>query len=113
MLYTIIAFFALAAIMGLALLSYVLRSKETSKPVMIMHGLFAATGLVLLLIYTFGDSPGLIESVILFVIAALGGFVMVGRDLTGKPIPKWLAIVHGLIAVIGFITLLIFAVNNG
>ncbi|MBZ0097647.1 MAG: hypothetical protein K8F30_01105, partial [Taibaiella sp.] len=72
MLYTIIAFFALAAIMGLTLLSYVFRSRETSKPVMILHGLFAATGLVLLILYTFGNNPGPTESVILFVIAALG-----------------------------------------
>lgn len=109
MLYTIIAFFALAAIMGLTLLSYVLRSKETSKPVMILHGLFAAIALVLLIIYTTGNNPGPVESVILFVIAALGGFIMAARDLSGKTVPKWLAVVHGLVAVIGFITLLVFA----
>lgn len=111
MLYTIIAVFALAAILGMTLLSYVLKSKETPKALMIFHGLFAATGLILLLYYVFGNSPGPVESAVLFVIAALGGFVMVAKDLTGKPIPKWLAVTHGLIAVAGFIMLLVFTMQ--
>ncbi|WP_276134038.1 hypothetical protein [Polluticoccus soli] len=113
MLYTIIAVFALAAILGMTLLSYVLRSKETPKALMIFHGLFAATGLILLLSYVFGNSPGPKESAILFVIAALGGAVLVTKDLTGKPIPKWLAVTHGLLAVTGFILLLVFTFGNG
>src|SRR5690606_1716356 len=102
MLYTIIALFALAAIFGMALLSYVLKDKETPKGVVITHGLFAAVALVLLLMYVFGDQPGPMESAVLFVIAALGGFIMVARDFTGRKIPKWLAVVHGLAAVAGF-----------
>ena len=34
---------------------------------------------------------------------------MVFRDLSGKPIPKFLAVGHGLLAVGGFVLLLIFA----
>jgi glucan phosphoethanolaminetransferase (alkaline phosphatase superfamily) len=109
MLYTIIGIFAIAAILGMTLLSFVLKGKETPRAIMILHGLFAATGLVLLLSYVFNNTPGPMESAVLFVIAALGGFVLVFRDLTGKPIPKWLAVVHGLIAVGGFIMLLAFA----
>jgi hypothetical protein len=112
MLYTIIALFALAAILGLILISYVLKGKETPKGVMIVHGLFAAVALVLLLSYVFGDKPGPMESAVLFVIAALGGFIMMARDVTGKSIPKWLAVVHGLLAVGGFILLLVFAFNG-
>jgi hypothetical protein len=107
-----IALFALAAIFGMVLISYVLRSKETPKGVMIAHGLFAATALVLLASYVFGNQPSPTESLILFVIAALGGFIMVARDLTGKSIPKWLAVVHGLVAVSGFIMLLIFTFSK-
>ena len=109
MLYTIIALFALAALLGLSLLSYVLRTKETPKAVMVLHGLFAATALVLLIIYTTGKNPGPVESIVLFVIAALGGLIMAIRDISGKPVPKWLAVLHGLIAVTGFVTLLVFA----
>jgi len=112
MLYTIIALFALAAIFGMTLLSYVLRGKETPKGVMVIHGLFAATALVLLIMYVFGNKPGPVESAVLFVIAALGGFIMMARDLTGKRIPKWLAVVHGLIAVAGFVLLIAYTVGN-
>ncbi len=108
MIYTAIAFFALAAVLGMVLLSFVLKGKETPKGVVFTHGPLAAIGLVLLIIYTI-NNPGPVESIVLFIIAALGGVVLVIRDLSRKPIPKWLAVLHGLIAVSGFIFLLIFA----
>ncbi len=108
MIYTAIVFFALAAILGMILLSYVLQDKETPKRVVFTHGPLAATGLVLLIIYTV-KQPGPVESIVLFSIAALGGVVMLTKDLSGKKIPKWLAVLHGLLAVSGFIFLLVFA----
>lgn len=108
MIYTAIAFFALAAILGMILLSYVLKEQETPKGVVFAHGPLAATGLVLLIIYTV-NQPGPVESIVLFTVAALGGIVMLIRDLSGKKIPKWLGVLHGLIAVSGFIFLLVFA----
>ena len=112
MIYTAIAFFALAAILGLLLLSFILRGKETPKGVAIAHGLLAATGLVLLIIYSTSHTPRPIESVILFVIAATGGFIVFARDISNKPLPKWLPVVHGLIAVSGFVFLLVFAFSQ-
>lgn len=112
MLYTIIAFFALAAVMGMILISYVLRSKPTPRVGMMMHGLFAVVGLVLLINYIFENRPGPMEAGVLFVIAALGGITMAIRDLTGKSVPKWLAVVHGLVAVGGFIFLLVFTFSK-
>jgi hypothetical protein len=109
MLYTIIAFFALAAVLGATLLTFVLRTTPTPKGVVFAHGLLAAIGLVLLLIYTFRNSPGPMESAILFVIAALGGFVLFWKDITNKPVPKWLAVLHGVLAITGFVFLLLFA----
>ena len=112
MLYTIIAILALTAIFGLTLLSFVLRNVETPKLIVILHGLLAATGLGFLLYYVAGNEPKPVESAVLLVIAALGGFIMVSRDLTGRPIPKWLAMVHGLIAVGGLIFLIVFTMNK-
>ncbi|MBD0332805.1 MAG: hypothetical protein ICV66_09125 [Chitinophagaceae bacterium] len=109
MIYTAIALFALAAILGMFLLSFILRNKETPKAFALIHGPLAATGLVLLIIYYFNHGAGPLESIILFAIAALGGIVLFSRDIVHKPVPKWLAIVHGLVAVTGFIFLLIFA----
>jgi hypothetical protein len=108
MLYTIIGFFSLAAILGLLLLSYILRSKETPKGVAILHGLLAATGLVLLIVYTTQHNPRPIESAVLFTIAATGGIIVFSRDIANKTIPRWLAVVHGLVAVAGFVFLLLF-----
>jgi peptidoglycan/LPS O-acetylase OafA/YrhL len=109
MLNTAIGFFALAAILGMLLLSYVLGDKKTPKGIALIHGPVAATGIILLLIYTFKQTPSPIESLILFVIAALGGIILFYRDIAGKSVPKWLAVAHGLIAVCGFLILLAFA----
>jgi hypothetical protein len=79
---------------------------------MVVHGFLAVIGLVLLLYYTFTNKPGPIESAVLFVIAALGGIVVAVRDITGKSVPKWLATLHGLIAVTGFVFLLLFVFNK-
>jgi hypothetical protein len=37
--------------------------------------------------------------------AAIGGIVMMIYDITGKKIPKFLALGHGLIALAGFLIL--------
>lgn len=108
MLITIIALFSLAALLGMLLLTFVLRGRETPKAVVFTHGPLAAAALVLLIVYSFKHSPDPIESIVLFTIAATGGFIMVIRDLTGRTIPKWLAVVHGLLAVAGFVFLLAF-----
>jgi hypothetical protein len=108
MLYTAIAFFALAALLGMFLISFVLKGKETPKAVVFTHGPLAVIGLVLLIIYSL-KQPGPIEAIVLFAIAAAGGLIMVWRDLTRRTVPKWLAIAHGLLAVSGFVFLLVFA----
>lgn len=107
-LYFSIALFALGAIIGMYLLTLVLQKKETPKFVALIHGAFVVIALILLIIYN-SQNPGLIEAIVLFVVAALGGLILITRDLTGKPLPKWLAIGHGLIAVAGFIFLLVSA----
>ena len=75
---------------------------------MIVHGLLAATGLGFLISYVYGNQPGPMEALVLFIVAALGGFIMAIRDLAGKTVPKWLAVVHGLVAVVGYVFLLVY-----
>lgn len=110
--YTIISLFGIGAIIGMYLLAIVLQNKETPKAVAFVHGIFVATALVLLIVYLVKNSNGPVESAVLFVIAALGGTVLIYRDMTGKKIPKWLALVHGIVAVAGFIILLVFVFGN-
>ncbi|HEX9981433.1 MAG TPA: hypothetical protein VGB50_12810 [Flavobacterium sp.] len=111
MITTAIALFSLAALLGMFLLTFVLKGRETPKAVVFTHGPLAAAGLILLIIYAFREEPRPIESIVLFTMAATGGFVMVFRDLTGRKIPKWLAVVHGTLAVAGFVFLLVFAMR--
>lgn len=108
MLITAIVFFSLAIILGLYLLSFVLTNKPTPKGVAFIHGPLAATGLIFLIIYAFFNTPSPIISIIIFVLAALGGIMLIYRDITGKTIPKWMAMGHGLTAIVGFIFLIIF-----
>jgi hypothetical protein len=103
-----IGFLALSAILGMILLSFVLKGKHTPKALAFTHGPLAVVGIVLLIIYCVKHNPSPVESLILFIIAATGGFILITRDLMGKTIPKWLAVVHGLVAVVGFLWLLMF-----
>jgi peptidoglycan/LPS O-acetylase OafA/YrhL len=105
--YSIIGLFALGALMGMYLLAMVLQSKETPKFVTLLHGLFVAVALVMLIVYACNDGPDVTASIILFIMAAAGGVVLVYRDITARKIPKWLAIAHGLLAVTGFVILAI------
>ncbi|MGZ4090827.1 MAG: hypothetical protein ACXVNO_08935, partial [Bacteroidia bacterium] len=72
-LYLIIGLFALGALIGMYLLALVLQQKTTPKIVALIHGAFVAAALILLVYYTTQNGPGPIESIILFIVAALGG----------------------------------------
>lgn len=102
------AFFAIAAILGAMMLSHVLRDRKPPRTHAYLHGLFAVVGLLLLLFYTFRNDPGPVECAVLFVVAAVGGITMAVRDFSGRSIPGWLAVVHGLIALSGFVFLLVY-----
>lgn len=109
MLISAIILFALAAVLGLYLLSYVLRNKNTPKGLAFTHGPLAVLGLIVLLIYAFVHRPAPIISIMLFVFAVLGGLVLIYRDITGKSVPKWMAMVHGAMAIIALVFLVLFA----
>jgi len=111
MLTAIIILFSLAAIFGLTLLTFVLRGKETPKGIVFLHGPIAATALILLIIYVVNNTVSPVPSMVLFIIAAIGGVILVIRDFTRKSVPKSLAVVHGLIAVTGLILLIMFVLK--
>lgn len=100
-----IVLFAFAALFGVILLSYVLGNKFTPKAITIIHGLFAVLGLVSLIVVAYLTPIKLWLSVIVFSMAALGGFYLLFKDLTGK-IPKSVAVIHGLLAISGFAILI-------
>ncbi len=107
--YGAISILGMTAIIGLYLFTLIMRNKGIPKGATLIHGLFAVLGVLLLIVYSLGCETGPWVSIIILLLAALGGLVMNFRDLTGRKVPKWLAVVHGLAAVIGFAYLLVFA----
>ena len=107
--YLTIGLFALAAVLGLSILIKWLTKKEASRVVIYSHGIAAATALVLLIFYAVQNPANFPKaSLILFVIAALGGFYMFYQDMKKKNSSIAVAVIHALLAVSGLITLLIF-----
>jgi hypothetical protein len=101
--------FAIAAVGGLLLASAHFRGKEKSMPLALLHGLLAASGLVLLLIPVIrGSAPGSVKApLILFLAAALGGFLLFAFHLQKKKLPSAVVVLHGGLAVVAF-ALLVF-----
>lgn len=110
MIYSAIALFALSAVSGLLILIKWLTKKDASRAVIYSHGIVAAAGLLLLVVYAVRNTENFPKaSLILFVVAALGGFYMFFNDLRKKPSPLAVAFIHALLAVGGFLSLLFFA----
>ncbi len=112
--YVCIVLFAIAAVFGVINLVRLLASGRPPRATVYIHGVFAAVSLVLLIIFAIvrtGTAP--IVALILFIIAALGGFTLFGVDLATQKPPKWLGVVHGVVAVAGFVFLLVFAFAGG
>ena len=105
--YVSLVLFALAALIGIYLITQVFQGKLPSKAVALTHGGLAATALVLLIVHTFRTGADLTDVIILFIIAALGGIALFVRHVTGKSLPRGLALVHALIAVTALVFLLV------
>ncbi|MBI2785709.1 MAG: hypothetical protein HYX60_05130 [Legionella longbeachae] len=112
MLLLAIVLFLAAAVCGIVMLIAILQDKAPNKIAKILHGIFAATGLIILIVYLFsfmsGRSSLLIASVVLLCLAALGGLTLFSMDRKGKKIPKMVAIVHPIIAFAGLVVLIIY-----
>lgn len=108
-----IILFIIAAILGLIILTAVLKDRATPKPIVFIHGPIAAIALIIAIVYLFTGhaDPLLIASVILFVIAALGGLTLFTIDMRDRPIPKFLAVLHPIFAATGLVLLIIYALK--
>ena len=113
MLQTSTVLFALAALGGVAMA--LMRFAGTPRPphwLAMAHGFLAGAALTLL-VYAAATTPVrhlALLALLLFVVAAAGGILLNLRfHLHEIALPKWLVLVHGAIAVIGFICLLLAA----
>jgi len=100
--------FGLGALGGVTLLGLRLRGGNPPLGLAVVHGLAAAAGLVTLTTAVVGGARGpALVALVLFGVAALGGFVLLSFHLRQKLLPVGLILVHGTVAAAGFVSLLL------
>ncbi len=109
--------FAIAAVGGVIMAAMRFGGRELPPMALaIVHGLFAAAGLVTLIAAVVGSDSSLLAKVAAagFVIAALGGFMLFSYHLRRQALPVNYVVIHGAGAVISFAILLagIFVVRG-
>lgn len=95
---------ALGALMGIYMAITAVKSGHIPKGLALLHGFAVISGAVLLLIYAISSGRHW-DSLIIFLIAAVGGVYIVFKDITHQPFPLWLIFAHGLIGLTGLIWL--------
>lgn len=101
--------FAVAALGGAFLAFRHFTHNSQPMPVVLLHGALAAAGLVCLLVAAIqGGLAGLGQAaLVIFLIAALGGFFLFFTNLSKKKLPSAVVLLHGLLAVTAFVLLLL------
>ncbi len=104
-----ILLFAIAALAGLTMAVMHFRKATPPLPVLaVLHGGFAASGLVVLLLALIRigmhGAPALALG--LLAAAALGGFALLSFHVRGRALPSGLVVGHAVLAVAGFATML-------
>jgi hypothetical protein len=100
---------AVAAVAGLTMAVMHFRKASPPLPVLaVLHGGFAASGLVILLLAVIKAGMQGTSAIALGVLvaAALGGFGLLSFHVRGRALPSGLLVGHALLAVAGFVTLL-------
>jgi hypothetical protein len=100
--------FALGALGGLLMAMRAFKGQTPPVVLAVGHGLLGASGLVLLVIGVLAGSGGGTARIALalLVVAALGGFYLLSFHIRKQQHPKAVIVVHALVAVVGFLTLL-------
>jgi glucose uptake protein GlcU len=114
MIVTALVLFAVAALGGLILAGKHLRNQQLPMPLALIHGVVAAAGLVVLIAGAIspGGATALLIPATLFVIAALGGFVLFAGHLRGKRHSTAVVFIHGGVALVAFAALLVAALKG-
>jgi hypothetical protein len=108
--------FGLAAAGGLTLAYLRFKEKDLPFPLALLHGAGAAAGLVaLVLVVMRSGAPGQARlALILFGVAALGGFTLFfGFYMRKKVLPIGVVVAHGLVAIAAFVVLLLGVLKAG
>ena len=106
--------FALAALGGLYMA--VVRFRGAERPptaIALVHGAAAAAGLIALILAVMNvPNPGPARTaLVVFIVAALGGFYLFAQHMQKKALPIPVVVIHALVAVTGFVILLVAAMH--
>ena len=102
--------FAIAAVGGVLMAAMRFGGRELPPMgLAVVHGLFAAAGLITLILAVVGSqtSWAAVVALVGFVVAALGGFMLFAHHLRRKALPVNYVVIHGAGAVISFLILLV------
>lgn len=104
-----VVLFGIAALGGVTLAGLRLKGKELPMPLALIHGAVAATALVFLLVAVLrGETTGMgTAALVVFVVAALGGFYLFSFHLRKRPVPVPAMLLHGLASVAAYVLLLL------
>jgi hypothetical protein len=113
MIVTSIVLFLIAALGGLYMAARIFGGNLPPWAVVIIHGVLAASGLLVLLyaLFTGVLAATIVIGAILLVIAALIGFFMFSYQLRKLAPPKAAVVLHAAVAVIGVVCLLVNALG--
>lgn len=106
---TALVLFGIAALGGLILATQRLRgAPRPTLALALVHGAVAAAGLVslILVVVEAGAPPVAKTALVVFLVAALGGFYLIAQHLQTKPLPIPVMLIHAAVAVAGFLILL-------
>jgi hypothetical protein len=103
MLIAAIVLFLIAAVGGSYMAMQIFNGRRPSGGIAALHGVVAASGLGALAWFTLHGAPGSFVKIGLgvLVVAALGGFYLLGCHVRGRPHPKPVVVIHALAAVCG------------
>ncbi|MBM4024657.1 MAG: hypothetical protein FJ280_04525 [Planctomycetes bacterium] len=109
-----VVLFALAAAGGITIVTFYKRGK-LSLPLALVHGAFAVSGLVVLIIAAAQGrttTPGYV-ALGLFVVVALGGLYLIYAHLAKNKLPRAVIGIHAALAVIALLLLLFLGIPAG
>lgn len=103
-------FLALAILIGVIMTGYLFQDKEIPKGLPLLHGGMAGIGIILLVVFAFTteDQTKNWNLIVVFLVAAVGGLYLFEKDITHQKVPKKIAVIHALIALGGFVWLIIY-----
>jgi glucose uptake protein GlcU len=102
--------FALAALGGIYMATVRFRGAERPPTaIALVHGAAAAAGLIALIVAVAeaGAPAAARTALVVFIIAALGGFFLFAQHMQKKALPIPVIVIHALVAVAGFVVLLV------